>query len=247
MTIIQIVLLFALINSVLSLFTKKSNNLFCGIIGFSGPSKSKFDLNKLKVLFYINSLERGRDSVGYFTPANGIKKIDKEYKHVVEAKDNIIDNITKDNVLIGHVRAKTSGVNNLKNAHPWEYKNIIGLHNGTLKNFSYSEGTLAKRYDISITDWDVDSQVLIQALDKNFENFNGETLLPALEEYEGAAALLLYHKERGTIFACHDKERPLFYGYVGKSMYISSIEHNLDIIGSNDVKAFDENIINDIK
>lgn len=246
MTIIQVLLLVVFINALLSFFTKKTNNFYCGIIGFSGPEKSKFDLNKLKVLFFINSLLRGKDSVGYYSPINGIRKINKEYIDEVGSKDNIIDDIQPDNVLIGHVRAKTIGLNTQKNAHPWEFERIVGLHNGTLKNYNHYSSGLAKKYGIEYKDYDVDSQVLLMALDQNFETLQ-DKLLPALEQYEGAAALLMYNKERETIFACHDKERPLFYGYIGKSMYISSLSHPLEIIGCKDVKAFDENNVYEIK
>lgn len=247
MTIIHLVLLLAIFNYLLALLFKNKNNiLYCGIIGFSGPSNIKFDIKKLQVLFFINSLLRGRDTVGYYTPTNGIRKIDKEYADVVEEPNNIIDTILPDNVLIGHVRAKTIGANILKNAHPWEYENIIGLHNGTLKDYIIPDYSIGKKYGISYSDYDVDSQVLLQALDKNFKTFT-ENLLPALEEYEGAAALLLYNKERGTVFACHDKERPLFYGYIGKSMYISSLKHPLEIIGCKNVESFEVNYMHEIK
>lgn len=246
MSLTYTILLLVVINIVLSIFLKRSNTLYCGIIGFSAPAKTKFNLNSLKVLFYINSLLRGKDSVGFYTPLNGLKKVGEDYSIMIEKEDNIIDTLIPDNELIGHVRASTIGAKTEKNAHPWEFDNIIGLHNGTLRDFIAQDYSIGKKYGFNYLDYDVDSQVLLKALDKNFETLE-ENLLPALEEYEGAAALLMYHKERGTIFACHDTERPLFYGYVGKAMYISSLKHTLQIIGCNKVEAFEENYVHEIK
>lgn len=247
MEITLTIVLVLVVNILISLFFKVNpSSLFCGIIGMSGPSKSKFDINKLKTLFYINSLERGKDSVGYYTPKNGLKKIGEEYKDHIKKSNNILDDITPDNVFIGHVRAATVGSKTIANAHPWEYENIVGLHNGTLRNFIYTESSIGKIYGFTHTDYNVDSEILLKALDKDFNDLENNGL-PALEHYEGAAALLMYNKNRDTIFACHDTERPLFYGYHGKIMYISSIEHTLSIIGCTDIKEFDVNTLYEIK
>lgn len=246
MSIAVIILLVAFVNAFISLFTGQTQNLYCGIIGFSAPKKTKFDKNKLGVLFFINALLRGKDSVGYYTPVNGLKKVGKDYHTVATEENNIFEQLEPDNQLIGHVRAATIGVKNENNAHPWEFKNIVGLHNGTLRDYILPEYSIAKKYGFTHADYDVDSQVLLKALDRNFETLENN-LLPALEEYEGAAALLMYNKSRETIFACHDDERPLFYGYVGKAMYISSIAHTLSIIGCKDIQEFEINHMHEIK
>lgn len=240
------VALVAIVNLVSSLFFKSKGILGCGIVGFSGPTKSRFDLKKLHTLLYINALERGMHSVGIFTPKNGIRKEGNSYTDVVSKESNIIDTLEPDHQLIGHVRHATVGARTENNSHPWEFENIVGLHNGTLKDYSYNDYSIAKVYDFKYTDYDVDSQVLLMAIDKDITSIN-EKLIPALEHYEGAAALLFYSKSRDTIFACHDKERPLFYGYIGKSMYISSIMHTLYIIGCTDITEFEVNHVHEIK
>lgn len=248
MTLLSLIVLLGFINSFLGLFTKSTNVLNCGIIGFSGKAGSKFDLQKLKMLFYVNAIERGKDSVGYYTPKNGIKKVAEEFKDLFKdgKKDNIIDTIENDSALIGHVRAKTVGLNTQENAHPWEFDNIIGLHNGTLRGHTYGDDPIATKYGLTYNSYNVDSQYLLHAMSHNFNNIETD-LVKALEEYEGAAALLMYHKERETIFACHDKERPLWYGFIGTGMYISSIAGPLHIIGCKNVQEFPVNTLFEIK
>lgn len=234
--ILGLILFVVLIN----LFTGsyKSSNLYCGIVGFSG--KKAYNPALIKFLLYWNSIERGKDATGIYTPNSGIIKDIKVAGDFISDED-IISQVKKDTYLIGHVRAKTVGVNSKDNAHPWEFNNIVGLHNGSLKDY-YS---LANQYSYPSSDWSVDSQVLLKAVDLNFET---NELFKVLGEYHGAAALLMYHKSRNTIFACHDAERTLFYGYINKTeMYISSIEKPLQAIGCTNIKAFDINKVYEIQ
>lgn len=237
--ILGFILLIIVLNILLSPFIKKNNTLACGLVGFSG--KDNFDLMKLKFLLYWNSIERGKDATGIYTVESGIVKDNEEAKKFINNKHKI-DKIKPANLLIGHVRAKTVGHNTVDNAHPFEYGDLVGAHNGSLTNHL----SLIRQYGFNTDSYNVDSQVLISALNENLKNNNSDDF-KVLGEYEGAAALLVYNKKEDVLYVMHDKNRPLFYGYDNGNMYISSIKETLESVGCIDCKAFPINTVHIIK
>lgn len=213
----------------------------CGLQGFSG--KGEYSLDKIKFLMLWNSVERGKDATGIFTPDSGILKDNDPAAKFFIGKE--IQKLKKDKTLIGHVRAKTVGFNTAKNAHPFEAGNIIMAHNGTL-TFTH---TLSSKYKMKAVDWDVDSQILAEALSQNYEEGKGkEENYKVLSEYEGAAALVFYNKDTENLYCWHDKERPLFYGWDEYgNMYISSIKESLEAISLFSVTEFEINTLYTIK
>lgn len=208
---------------------KKSNALNCGLVGFSG--KDPFNINLIRTLLWHNSQTRGKDATGIFSPSNGVKKDVKEAKDFFRESD--FKNFKEgDNLLLAHVRKATVGAkDNPDSAHPWDFGDIIMMHNGTLVNYE----ELAGKYNID--KYTVDSQVLGMAIQDNFKT--GEPF-KVLSEYTGAAATVVYHKERDSMFVYRDEERTLFRGYLNDTeMYISSIADILDVIGCTNITAFD--------
>jgi len=198
----------------------------CGLIGFSG--KTNFDKEKINLLMLWNSFERGKDATGIYTPKNGLIKFAKP------ATDFLVSTpFEEDTFLIAHVRAKTIGVNNDKNAHPFNEENVVLAHNGTLKNHY----DLLKKYDLKYADYDVDSHIIcgIMAKEKNFK---------ILTEIEGAAAMLMHDKDNPKImYVFRNGERDLFKGYYDGNLYISSIKKSLELIGCINIKEFKENYL----
>lgn len=239
--ILGLILLIIVLNTLLSPFSK-TNALYCGIVGFSG--ENKYDLLKIKFLLYWNSIERGTDSTGIYIPEMGIVKNNTRAEYFINDK-KYMDKLVSSDTLIAHVRAKTVGANTMLNAHPFKYGRIIGVHNGSLKNHL----KLCSDYNFKTIDYDVDSQVLISAMNKNFDEYEDINRFKVLEQYEGAAALLFYDEWEDSLYACHDKERPLFYGYLneGKDMYISSIKDTLEAIECENITSFPINIVHKIK
>ena len=71
----------------------------CGQLGYSG--KTPCDIEKIKILLLWNSLERGEDSTGLYSPENGL------IKTIKKGADFIIDNeIKPDLIMMAHARAK---------------------------------------------------------------------------------------------------------------------------------------------
>lgn len=215
----------------------------CGIIGYS--STHDYDLHNIKTLMLWNSLERGLDSTGFYSPKSGnIKMVDKASDFILRKfpkRDGDDSNDVKfDNIVVSHVRKMSVGANSLNNAHPHEYGDIVLAHNGTLNNYV----RLANSYHIPHNTYWSDSQVLANALSKDIKKGNYDVL----SEYDGAAAILFYNKEDGHLYAGRDYKRPLYYGiHNGDSMYISSIEDSLKYIGCTDIKQFDYDKLHKIK
>lgn len=214
----------------------------CGLVGFSSNKENTFNTAVIRTLLWYNSEARkSKHATGIFTPSMGI------IKDVVEAKVffnndkkmSLLEEV--DSTLMGHVRAATVGdAKDPNSAHPWDFGDIVMMHNGTLKNHE----ELANNYNIKKEDWSVDSQVLGLCLQDNFKTNNP---FKVLGEYVGAAAVIVYHKKLDCLFVYRDNERTLFYGYLGKNMYISSEEDILKIVGCKDVKSFEPYKVHMIK
>lgn len=237
---IEILLIFALLAFILK---RPSGVLACGIVGFSG--KTSYNLDKIKFLMLWNSVERGRDATGIFTPETGIIKLAEPASKFFRSKD--ILKLKEDSTIIAHVRAKTVGNNTVNNTHPFNYGETVLVHNGTLDNYMGQTG-LAAKYDIKYADYDVDSQILAIAINKAFEKKEEDLNLDILSEYQGAAALLFYNKSTDLLYAYHDSKRPLFRGWdKDGNMYISSIQEALESVDVFSIESFAENTVFAIK
>lgn len=195
----------------------------CGIIGFSGAGKAAFDLNTIKILMYVNSKERGTDACGVFTPKLGILKSTGEAYNFLYKNE---EKITPSDIFIGHVRAKTKGVNSDENAHPFQYENIVGVHNGTLTN----SDDLIKEIGGLPIDFKVDSQAI-------FFRLGNDKKATVLSNLKGSAAVLFQDTTNPEVlYAFRNDERPLVFGKRPEGLYISSIQDPLEWTGCTDIE-----------
>lgn len=201
----------------------KSSRLYCGMVGYSG--KEEFDPSLIKTLILWNSFERGEDATGLYSPKNGLKKsILKGSEFVINPNFEIIP----DTILMAHVRAKTVGVNSISNAHPFSRGNYLLQHNGTLKNHY----DLLRKYKLAYKDYDVDSDILAGCIAAS-ENFT------PLKEIDGAAAVIIHDRtHENRLYVFKNADRPLFKGYIGANMYMSSLREPLILIGCVNIKEF---------
>lgn len=239
---IEILLVFAFLSYLGAFINKQRRNVLgCGLIGYSG--QQDYNIDKIKFLMLWNSIERGKDATGVYTPTCGLMKDNEPASKFFYQK--IAKPWVEDNQLIAHVRAKTVGSNIARNAHPFDKENIVLAHNGTLVDIV----ELADKYDMKFADYNVDSEVLATGINRAFgEDVTLDNLkVESLSEYKGAAALLIYSKHLDMIFVFKDKERPLFYGYdLDGGMYISSIEEALKAVDVFEIKAFENNTLHAI-
>ena len=110
-------------------------------------------------------------------------------------------------LLIGHNRYATQGGVTKKNAHPFEFDHVVGVHNGTLK----------ARYGLKHNNYAVDSEQLYANIDEDGE----KVVIPKVE---GAYALVWYDKENEQLKVIRNKERPLHYAFsaCGKKVFFAS-------------------------
>lgn len=203
----------------------------CGIIAFSGKSKSKFNLDKLQLLILMNQYERGKDSFGYWTK-DGLEKTGDSAAKYLEKYT-----IYEHNTFIGHVRASTVGTISKRNAHPFQSGDIVAVHNGTLINHR----NLFFEYKVNFSDWHVDSEIFAVALnkDKNPEIFS---------KAQGAMAVVFTDvKSPEKIYVYRNDERPLYYGFINEDMYISSLSEALSIICCENIEQFETEKLYTIK
>lgn len=207
----------------------------CGQLGYSS-SNSNFDLDKIKLLAVWNSLERGVDATGLYSPKNGLKTTLLRGSEYVMSNDF---NIVPDKILMAHFRAATIGnKNDIKNVHPFVRNNYVLQHNGTLTNHN----DLLKKYDLEYYKYSVDSDIICGAIAKS------NNIPIVLSEINGPAAIIIHDKNvENTLYVYRNADRPLYKGYYNGSMYISSIENSLKLINCLNIKLFDENVLYTIK
>lgn len=210
----------------------KQNRLYCGIVGFSG--KKNYHIKTLQMMLVWNSLERGEDSTGIFTPKNGRKRSLQKGSHFVLYEEN---QFNPDNLFIGHVRAATIGAkDNIENVHPFERGEYILAHNGTLRNHT----DLATKYTLTVANnFSVDSDIVTGVIESE------DDIAKAIQQINGAAAFLIHDKRKpNTLYAFRNGERPLFRGVdTNGSMYISSIDEPLYFANLRNIQEFKENVL----
>lgn len=147
----------------------------------------------------VMDILRGKHSTGVAAiTSNGVCEV---IKKAVNAVDFLDFNTYKTemgfahNCLIGHNRYATKGAVNNVNAHPFDFDNIVGAHNGTLR--AYAQLDDAKSFE-------VDSECL-------YSHLNTHGFKDTFEKITGAFALSWFDKETNELNLVRNNERPLCY------------------------------------
>lgn len=130
----------------------------CGLFGCMGPGITHRDLTALKHLGTVSQVRgydgsgiyqvksndwsyNGRSSFNYERFYKGYETFSELLQYVEDktasGKNHDIMNDVMVDVIIGHVRWATKGVINDSNSHPFMFSNLVGAHNGTLKDKKY--------------------------------------------------------------------------------------------------------------
>lgn len=208
----------------------------CGIAGLYGLNFANPEKEMFQQLLLINSL-RGVHSTGVIRvdgrKAQHIRTLKAElpsweFLSTDEGQrliwSNTVDNPNdktiwgKDPIgFIGHCRHATKGKVDVNNAHPFEFENVTGVHNGTIRGqFPHSE------------EYGTDSE----ALYRNINDVGIEEALKRISHLDAAYALVWVDKKNGTINFIRNSRRPLFFTFIyGRSTLVwSSDRDHLDIV-----------------
>jgi len=177
----------------------------CGIVGFmaNGYQGQVDRTDFFGESLYADAL-RGHDSTGVFSVSPNGKEVDI-YKRALSAYDfmnmkrydSFSNKFSNSPFVIGHNRKATRGGVTNETAHPFSSKNIVMVHNGTLRNHrSFPQGN----------SFDVDSEALCHAMAEL-------GAVEAFEKAEGAFAVVWYDIATQSLRMVRNKERPLHFAY----------------------------------
>lgn len=200
----------------------------CGICGVYTTNPSVLEQRLFRQLLFINAL-RGTDSTGVVRVERD--KSVKSYKAALSSPEFLYAQehnkfITSKLAMayIGHTRSATKGTVTVENAHPFEFPNVVGVHNGTVhKMFKYDNL------------YDTDSEAI-------YRNINDHGLKPTLEElraqYSSSVAYALAYvdkKERSLNFV-RNSQRELTFTYLfnrSTLIWSSDLNHLETIVKEN--------------
>jgi hypothetical protein len=137
----------------------------CGLVGVAGKELDKKDSQAFSNMLELDMV-RGYDSTGVLV-VRGVKSENPRLELAKEVgipyflmtsrqdlfgREGRVDHINT-NVLMGHNRAATQGAVNKDSAHPFDFPNVVGAHNGTVPLWSLRNLHEERKYNI-------DSQII---------------------------------------------------------------------------------------
>lgn len=201
----------------------------CNLSGYSGLKKPNIHIIKLLAIY---GRERGNDGFGIWMGDKLFKNggYNKEGDSYNVVYGTVVEkNANTSNTVLMHNRAKSIGLVNKTNAHPYEFNHIEGkhyifAHNGTIKNIE----TLCEKYKIETTVGLTDSYYLGKII--------YEYGFDVLKEYEGFAAITVLDVNTDILY--------LFKGFSQCESNVATEERPLHIYKRNQLLYYSSEAIN---
>ena len=167
----------------------------CGLVGVAGDI-SKKDEKAFEMMLVLDST-RGPHSTGVlsvprYTPPKVTKVVGSPWELFANSNFNKMMGLGH-RVLMGHNRYATKGAITNFNAHPFQFRDIIGAHNGTLRQQYLLDDYL---------DFEVDSENIFYDMQRN----GAEATIPKIG---GAYCLSWWDNAASTMNFIRNNERPL--------------------------------------
>ncbi len=183
----------------------------CGLFGIAGPGIQMKDIEIFKDLGIVSQV-RGLDGSGVYqvkanptynnndfsaifksesTFAECLFEID--YTKKKKSSSNLLESIAVD-FIMGHVRAATRGLISDENAHPFELSNLVGAHNGTLRDKKYED---KNKTDSELMYRDISSRGIIEVLKDMDKN--------------SAYAITMFDKVNRKVYMVRNEKRTLHF------------------------------------
>ena len=203
----------------------------CGIVGVIGQGSSR-NLSNLtrqhaeifSLLLYIDQI-RGEDSTGMFL--GDVRNVAKSkfakspwIKKAIPGSDfvrepdvvKLLGRYSSYGMMIGHNRAATRGTVSNKTAHPFSFKDITLVHNGTLSSIKDLPSTGDNSLD------QVDSARIAAFIGGH----KPAEYVKCLEQLDGAYTLIWYNRTNNQLYMARNNDRPLHFVDTSTALYLAS-------------------------
>jgi len=247
----------------------------CGIGGvwcFEGVKLNKEDAEKIKTLSILLE-ERGTDAYGFYN-GDKVVKFPSRASQVIKMIENIkpFYKLVKGRTMfLIHTRLATIGdpINN-ENNHPFETKDFVLAHNGSIyrnvkfvtkSQFNYyvkNSKRTRDKYDIEVIEPkeifgndkyeipETDSFEIVVRIQEEYNEINDpmEAFKNAMNKlyHKGVYAIWCYSK-RDNILMLYKDSNPLFYSIEDNKLWFASEDWMLQAIGLHDVKSLRAGVI----
>ena len=179
----------------------------CGLVGVAGnitlthkkalKNLLLFDTTRGEHSTGLLSVFKAKKKKSFFLLLKAVGSPEKLYeKHPEFFDKGVYDHKDNPFLLMGHNRWATQGAIDEEGAHPFLFDNLIGAHNGTVRQWSLKDFHGAKKFDI-------DSQIIFSEL-----SHSGD-IKKVWGELDGAASLTWYNRKNGTMNFLRNDERPM--------------------------------------